>query len=586
MRMTSVRLFFALALCGLAPFYSLAASQFGDVTVNAEPSSAEKSHGYAEYRVVITNSSLSARHDVTVTAPHPAGSSSLIEVTRSITVEPRSTVTVSMFAPAGIYGAGLEVSVDGRVQREVVPASLSQHRYSGEPSVLLSKGASSKGFDALSEAAFRDPSRGSGSSGPTYAKASSELQVSVWSDNWLSYSGYDGVVVTADELAQAPAAVSSALWRWVECGGSLFIIGAFDLPQPWRGRKLDSAPLPTCYAGFGQCIVSGADSLKTLTKPQWEHAKKSWLNTSMPFQTVRTGGPAGTNALLTPEGYPVPVRGMFLVMLLFVAVIGPINLLILSRKKKKMWLLWTVPAISLLTCLAVSAYSILSEGLKGHSRAVSLTILDETSHRAATIGLVGYYTPLTPGDGLHFSYETEVTLPGRAYNYGYSQDAGYRTIDWTQDQHLESGWINARTPANLQIRRSESRRERIVIRQEPDGSLTAVNGLGAAVRELWVADVKGRIYVARDVAAGAAALLTAAPTSNAAARVDFLRSLYDNDWTQLASGAADPVKWLRPGCYVAALDSCPFVEEGLRGVESRRCEALVYGIMKESPDEN
>ena len=74
---------------------------------------------------------------------------------------------------------------------------------------------------------------------------------------------------------------------------------------------------------------------------------------------------------------------------------------------------------------------IVAEGWQGHVRTEGLTILDQTGTepRAATVGRTGFYTPLTPGDGLHFGTETEVTVRGL-------EDSGRTgtacSIDWSR----------------------------------------------------------------------------------------------------------------------------------------------------------
>ena len=49
----------------------------------------------------------------------------------------------------------------------------------------------------------------------------------------------------------------------------------------------------------------------------------------------------------------VPVRGLFVLVCVFGIGIGPANLWLLSRYKRRIWLWWNVPVLSLLTCLAV-----------------------------------------------------------------------------------------------------------------------------------------------------------------------------------------------------------------------------------------
>jgi hypothetical protein len=190
-------------------------------------------------------------------------------------------------------------------------------------------------------------------------------------------------------------------------------------------------------------------------------------------------------------------------MLLFAVAIGPVNLIVLSRKKRRIWMLWTTPAISLITCLAVFAYATFAEGWNRHARTDGLTLLDERSQRATTIGWTAFYSGLTPSDGLHFGYESELTPLAESMTTNIA-----RTIDWTHDQHLANGWVTARVPAHFMVRKSEMRRERITVRRGTDADLKVVNGLGADINQFWLADRDGTIYSATNIPAGAEAALT------------------------------------------------------------------------------
>ncbi|MCI0528266.1 MAG: hypothetical protein L0Y56_12575, partial [Nitrospira sp.] len=199
------------------------------------------------------------------------------------------------------------------------------------------------------------------------------------------------------------------------------------------------------------------------------------------------------------------------------------------------------------------------------------------SHRATTIGWTAFYAPLTPSEGLHFSYETEITPIG----VGYGSNSTARTLNWTHDQHLAIGWMTARVPAHFMIRKSEARRERLIVRREEDGSLTVVNGLGADIRDLWLADEEGRIYSTVNLSAGAQALLTPSGRSlYASGEVDGLRQVFASDWIRnFGNITTNPENSLLPRCYIASLDASPFIEEGLQKVISRKHRTLVYGIM-------
>jgi hypothetical protein len=308
------------------------------------------------------------------------------------------------------------------------------------------------------------------------------------------------------------------------------------------------------------------------------------MESQAPYHASRVLDPERANLEFpVVESLTVPVRGLFLMMILFVIVIGPLNLFVLSRKKKKIWLLWTVPLISLITCVAVSGYTILSEGWSSKARTAAITVLDEASHRATTIGWSAFYAPLTPGEGLHYGYETEI-MPqiGPVYGYrGGGESGGLRSIDWSEDQHLASGWVSARVPAHLKIRKSEMRRERVTLNRGQDGSLTMVNGLGAEVRELWLADWDGKVYRANRIVAGASSDLTLQPNLRTSGIAEALRTAFvDYNWFDMSKWTNGPHSLLMQGCYIAVLDSSPFLDEGLRSVGARRSESVVYGIMK------
>ena len=79
-------------------------------------------------------------------------------------------------------------------------------------------------------------------------------------------------------------------------------------------------------------------------------------------------------------------------------------------------LLWTVPAISGLTVAAVFGYMLVAEGWSRHQRTQVITVKDEATGRATTIGWTSFYSPVTPAEGLHFGYETEASLKGENYD--------------------------------------------------------------------------------------------------------------------------------------------------------------------------
>jgi hypothetical protein len=605
-------------LCAPLMAASAHARAYDDVSVKVETITMSFSQtGYSEYRGIIINHSMTKPHRVTI--EFGSGSYGAVVVRRTVEVAPSSTMTIPVILPQGFnYHGAAGVLIDGARQREGVEVEVSRtnsyvSRSHNEFFLLVSADVDKSGLmnEAAVAAGFKNAA---GENDVAYLGYKTPMQE--WSPNWVAYSGFDGVVITAEELRAAPPAVRSALWSFTECGGSLVILspgGAWEIPEQWRSRRINAVeaqpeepeelavPAPIAanqanretapktitltlmkeasgyHVGFGKLIILDAAKIKSFPPAQWSAIKFA----------LRGSRPAGKDYrnlvdinkdFSVIEKIGIPVRGLFILMLVFVIVIGPVNMIWLARKRRKIWMLWTVPAIALVTCLAVAGFALFGEGVSATSRAESFTILDESAHRASTIGWTAFYAPLTPSDGLRFSYDTELT-PVTPDSWYYNNRGGNKTIDLSNDQHLDSGWVTARVPAYFKFRKSETRRERLTIRPGAGGAISVVNGLGADVSELWLADRIGNVYSAKGIRAGAEAKLNPA-TLNLAINESALRELFvSNDWLGgMKAAPGYPQNFLAPGCYLAVLDKSPFIEEGLKNVKTRKGYALVYGV--------
>jgi hypothetical protein len=591
-------------LLGTLALPASGAAIYGDITVNVEPEpKGNGTHGYTEYQVSVTNKSSQRSHRVRLTIPKTIGYHPRLdyvrEISRTVDVGPEATVRVSLFQPGSpaAYGTGMNVNIDGRDQDESVPLNVvtvrsqlfapGTHSAGIGPLVLYSRGVGND-FPELANKLTQINQYGNvlPMHGVQFARA--ETPLAEWSTNWLGYSRYGGVVLSGDELRRAPAAVQAALWQYVECGGSLLVLGSGTVAASWKRTTKGTAGCAVYRPAFGECLVSTDTDFALWPGERWKLVGESWTTTTAPLRHVRS--PADANRIFPViEEVGVPVRGLFALMILFAVLIGPVNLLVLGRLNRRIWLLWTAPAISLLTCAAVFGYMLVSEGWSGHLRTEGLTILDESSHRAATIGWTAFYTPVAPSDGLHFGYDTELA-PQNVQDQRHSGTAC--TLDWTNEQHLASGWVTARVPAHFLVRKNEVRRERITVNRGKDGALTIVNALGADLQQFWYADEQLRIYrAAGPVPSGSQAVLTPTEsTLHLEGAAGDLRPVFAAEWNIRAeSYTGNPQRFLLPRGYVAVLDTAPFIEDGLRNARTRKYRTLVVGLPrdpKESGDES
>jgi hypothetical protein len=604
--------------------------RFGDITLVREAApwvntnQFDAGHGYLEHRLTVRNHSATTAHRVTLRIPPERNNFQsgvfLSSLSRTVEVGPGTSVPVELFQPdLFLPSTNVAVVVDGKEFPgfSLNPQSRGTRSYTTgfNPQQLLTILAEGDLASQLDQNVARSaighvgpyPPGRTGSHGSRalfspdgrasflYNQVHYFLQApklaEPWDTHWLGFSSYDGIVLQAAELRAAPASVRDALWRYVECGGALVIAGSYPVPVPWQRRRAEWAGkgvVNSYYPGLGQCLVLPETAVKEWTPQQWQEITSAWDRSGKPWENLRSL-PDAHRLFPVVENMSIPVRGLFILMLVFAIGIGPLNIYLLSRKKRRLWLLWTVPAISTVTCLAVLGYMLVAEGWRGQTRVQTLTVLDENTHRAATVGWVGYYTPMAPADGLHFSADTELTAQQAADPHVSRMQSLPRTLDWTDgEQHLASGWVTARVPAYFTVRKAGTSRERLNLHWEKDGSLSVVNLLGADVGRLWLADREGRVYTAESVPLNGQVTLhptgeTLAGKSDPAA----LRRLYGEDWLRHYDKlTAHPQDYLLPGCYIATLGATPFLEEGLQGARQHDSRSVVYGILREGTDEN
>ena len=570
------------------------------ITVSLNRPIDEPIHGYIEYRFEIRNESSDA-HEVTITMPEYTYSrrTYLREVKRTVKVEAHRTVSASLFETdfPVMRGQSIKISIDGDDQDSVL-----QYSFEGQRSYGGRSSSSPEYHLLISERArriltgdlftnYKNRVRGFADAAGFHEGGS----VNDWSDQWLGYTGFGGILVTADDLQTMKPEVRSTIFRYVESGGRLVIFGKYTLPKTWNQVP---ARLPTYEAAFGFCTVVEQNPLSiNWLQQNWGTLHSKFYQTVTPWASIQSVSQAHYSFPVVDD-ISIPVRGLFVVVLVFGFIIGPVNISLLNKKKKRIWMLWTVPVISLVTCVLVFLFMIVVEGWDKHSRTETITVLDQSSKRASTIGWTGFYSPIVPGDGLRFSYNTELAWQN-TYGKGYygSHSRGGRTyssrqgrssqacsIDWTEQQQLSQGWLSPRVPCLFQVRKSELRTERVTVYQDDAGQVTISNLLGVPIERLILRDAEGRVLSADHIEAGAKATLTPHPgavEANKAKRP--LSDLYlKNSFLEsLQYIQRDPSGFLRPMTYIAELRHSPFLENGLGEGVTANDHCWVYGILDE-----
>jgi len=580
------------------------AEKIGPINVTIEPVPVGSgNHGYVEHRIVIDNPTTTQR-DFTLQFPPDRTSSrggyygNAVEINRTYTVGAQSRAVVSLpqpFLPT-YYSAGLFVNIRG-IDSAIIPTpyyngTWAQPHYSTptDYSLLISRTLNLSALEHAMTNKLARFSTGPAALGHVAPRprdfsrilTRSETDIAGWSGNWLAYSQFDGVVLGAPDVAAMPDQVKSAICAYVWAGGTLLVMGHCNLVELEVGKsETPEAGMSVYRPGLGTYMASSADGPDNLSQSAFTAIDTHWSAARLPWNSLNEEASANGKFPVI-ETLRLPVRGMVILLLTFSLLIGPVNIFVLHRLKRKIWMLWTVPAVSVLTCLIVIVYSFAAEGITPRETSNIVTILDETRHTAVSFGMQAFYCPLTRGDGLHYAPDTEVTpmitQPG-------ASAGSVKMVDWTRDQHLGSGWLQARMPVHLKIRKHERRRERLAVHALPDGTLSAVNGLGADITRLWLADSQGHIYDSGQatIKAGAAVTLQLVqPGKSASGCTENITREFWAGWNvnKTASALERRIpELLMASTYLAVMDDSPFVEKPLKCRTKRVSSATVYGFL-------
>lgn len=221
---------------------------------------------------------------------------------------------------------------------------------------------------------------------------------------------------------------------------------------------------------------------------------------------------------LIPGVKGVPVYAFLTLITLFTITIGPLNYFLLWKRKRLYFLIVTIPAIALATSLALFGYSAVAHGFGIKSRGRSFTLLDQRTNTAVTTTRLALFAGMAPSEGLRFSPETAVyTVWPRA------RDFENGTVDWTETQSLQSGWLRSRTRTQFLLVSHRTVRERLVVDAPSERTLDVANGFEWEIEALVVADERGELYFGQDLAAGASRRLTRATTADLSDVAQLLR---------------------------------------------------------------
>jgi hypothetical protein len=265
-------------------------------TRTSSSSRTETVHGYVEYRFHVNNKS-NQPHRVTFTFGGSAGYGGTVmlnHASTTVVAEPNSEATATILQPPiafTYYTPQLEIRIDNA---QAIPTSYNatphgnQHHYYGGPyssgsascNILVSNKITANQRELLTRGTLEEEkppesetpggmTGGMGTGGmvmvgppvvDTHNVWQSEIPTDQWSDQWLSYTRFDCVVVNNDDLNVLKPEAFRALRRYVEMGGMFVVLDARSTQPPnWPKHWIEVPKLFRAVPTETQASEYGSD---------------------------------------------------------------------------------------------------------------------------------------------------------------------------------------------------------------------------------------------------------------------------------------------------------------------------------------
>jgi hypothetical protein len=209
--------------------------------------------------------------------------------------------------------------------------------------------------------------------------------------------------------------------------------------------------------------------------------------------------------LMIPGVGRAPVTWYLILISLFALAIGPVNYLLLRRKRRLYLLLVTVPAGAAVVTFALFNYALISDGLGVRVRARSFTEIDQQQGRAVSWSRQCYYAGLAPSRGLQFPTDAAVyPLVQEAGDMAVRGAQSRRHLVWGDSQHLASGFLAARTSSQFVVVRAHTTGQGLAVAESGEAAQPpeVTNQLGEQIDFVVLADAQGRLFSAENVPTG------------------------------------------------------------------------------------
>ncbi len=453
-------------------------------------------------------------------------------------------------------------------------------RVVGFPAIAISKSLADANLTKLNDEAKR---RSSSSSGRTASEVfASSFNPDDLPEDWLGFSGFDYVMITALDWDAMRPGVRLALTQWVRFGGKLHVYVSSSTVQ--------LSGLPSEPPG-----VTGAKSRMSLGQV----LQYSWNGSTLPAADTVSRYAGGTRREeILMEGYTGKAGAWGLIhdlgkrsfaswqvlafLLVFGILVGPVNLFLLAPPGKRHKLFFTTPLLSVGASVLMIVLILFQDGTGGIGRRMITLNIEPAETTAYVTQEQISRTGVLLSSGFEMPQPALIeplALPDSAWAK-LKSDVQSQPTSLSQRGKLRSGnFFQSRTEQAQSIRTAVSTRARLELKAgtAADAPPVLISALGFTVSDLFYIDAEGKVWRSNaPLVTGQASALEA--TTDVALRATWETASADAGNALRKALQADPAQ--RKGCFIATAKQAPgFTQETLPSIRWTDDQIIVFGTV-------
>jgi len=343
----------------------------------------------------------------------------------------------------------------------------------------------------------------------------SAIQASSMPTDWRALTGVARIILRDSEWLSLNSSQRGAIGDYIAQGGHLVLLTSDNLDTRVPQLQLPTPDGKPGAYGFGQVAVQNVTAFPpdvTVLQNLIEH------DTANPARQIDFD--FSTWGLRDKVGSFTVHTGLILsFVLVFGAVIGPVNLFVFARGKNRFRLFWTTPLISILASAALIVGILITDGLGGTGKQLITLFSLPDANRAAVIQEQVARTAVLFSNRWHndqdyfISPVSDTSMNNAAASAGYRGYTPRANLAAESDTYLQIGhdysgnWFRSRSVSGQYLQAMRPSRSSLTVLnaaavndgKEPPIVLSSFPGILARV---FVIDHQGHVWTCEGVAPG------------------------------------------------------------------------------------